>query len=94
MRRDHLEVSDRVGGELDFWHAYSLYSQALEQEKPQTLQSAQATLPKFQQAQAMFQLPAVAAYAETQPTITIQRFLDATQQYIDIEEAIIRRGSR
>ena len=88
-----FEMSDGVAGELDFWHAYALFSQSLEQQEPQTLQTAQATLPKFQQALGLFQLPRVSQYTDTQPTITLQQFLDATAQYIEIQEAIIQRGS-
>jgi tetratricopeptide (TPR) repeat protein len=85
------EVSERIRGQLDFWHAYSLYQQSIEQEKPQTLETAQRTLPKFQQAARLFALPRVAAYTEAQ-AIGLQQFRDATQQYIEIEEAIIQRG--
>ncbi len=87
------EVSEMVAGELDFWHGYVLYNQGLEQEKPQTLRTAQLTLPKFQQAARFFAMPRVVAYAETQPTIPLQRFRDNTQQYIEIQEAIIQRGN-
>ena len=85
------EVSEAIRGQLDFWHAYSLYQQSIEQEKPQTLETAQRTLPKFQQAARLFALPRVAAYAQAQ-SIGLQQFRDATQQYIEIEEAIIQRG--
>ena len=85
------EISDGSAGEIDFWHAYALYQQALEQEKPQNLQTAQVTLPKFQQAARLFALPRVAAYAEGR-SINLQQFRDATQQYIEIQEAIIQRG--
>ena len=85
------EISDGVAGQVDFWHAYVLYQQSLEQEKPQTIQTAQLTLPKFQQAARLFALPRVAAYAQAQ-AIEIQQFRDATQQYIEIQEAIIQRG--
>ena len=89
-----FELSDGVAGELDFWHGFSLYNQGREAEQPQTLQSAQATLPQFQLAARLFALPRVAAYADTQPSIVLQQFRDATQQYIEIQEAIIQRGSR
>lgn len=75
---------------FDFWHGYALYQQGMAVEKPQTLQSAQQSLPLFQQAHRLFQ--AGSAYASTQPSINIDNFLQATQQYIEIQEAIIRRG--
>ena len=84
---------DATAGTLDFWHGYVLYNQALEQEKPQTLQTAQASLPKFQEAARLFALGRVATYADTEPSINIQVFRDATQQYIEIQSAIIQRGN-
>ena len=88
------ELSETTLGQLDFWHANALYNQALEQERPQTLETAQRTLPKFQQAARLFTLPRVAAYAQSQSfgMSGLQQFRDATQQYIEIEEAIIQRG--
>lgn len=85
------ELSDGQAGEIDFWHGYALYQQATEEETPQTLQTAQRTLPKFQQAARLFALPRVSAYAQ-QRDINVQQFRDATQQYIEIQEAIIQRG--
>ena len=87
------ELSDGAAGELDFWHAYALYQQSVEQEKSQNLQTAQLTLPKFQQAARLFSLPRVASYAESRSiTGSLQQLRDATQQYIEIQEAIIQRG--
>lgn len=86
------EVGDNVKGQLDFWHGYTLFNQALEQERPQTLETAQQTLPKFQQAARFFALPRVGAYAEANGIGALQQFRDATQQYIEIQEAIIQRG--
>ena len=57
------ELSVAAAGELDFWHGYALYEQATEQERPQTLQTARLTLPKFQEAARLFALPGVADYA-------------------------------
>lgn len=87
------QLSDEDAGELDFWHGYVLYNQGLEQEKPQTLQSAQATLPKFREAARLFGLARVAAYIATVPSISLQQFRDATQQYIEIQQTIIQRGN-
>lgn len=86
------ELSEGMAGQLDFWHAYVLYNQAVEQEKPQTLQTAQASLPKFQEAQRLFGLERVAAYANG-ASIGLQQFRDGTQQYIEIQAAIIQRGN-
>lgn len=92
-KRFEGEVEEITAGTLDFWHGYVLYNEAKDQEKPQTLQTAQATLPKFREAARLFGLARVAAYADTQPTLNIQTFRDATQQYIEIQSTIIQRGS-
>lgn len=86
------ELSEGMAGQLDFWHGYVLYNQAVEQEKPQTLQTAQASMPKFQEAQRLFGLARVAAYANG-ASIGLQQFRDGTQQYIEIQAAIIQRGN-
>ncbi len=92
MAKGFTGVSEETAGMLDFWQAYSLYNQAKDQQEPQTLQTAQASLPKFQEAARLFALGRVAAYADTQPTIKLQVFRDATQQYIEIQLTVIQRG--
>jgi tetratricopeptide (TPR) repeat protein len=84
------ELNPETRAMMDFWHGYALYQQGMAAEKPQTLQSAQRSLPLFQQARQLFQ--AGSAYAATEPSINISNFLQATDQYIEIQEAIIRRG--
>jgi len=87
-------VSERAQAELNFWHGYALYQQAVSQQEPQTVETAEATLPKFQQALQLFQ--ASTAYVENQNSISpqqLQKFQSAAQQYIEIQEAIIERGS-
>jgi len=87
------QLPDQEMGKLDFWHGYVLYNQGLEQQQPQTLQTAQATLPKFREAARLFGLARVAAYTATLPSVSLQEFRDATQQYIEIQSAIIERGN-
>ena len=87
-----FDVSAGVQAQLNFWHAYSLYQQAVQQQEPQTVESAEATLPKFQQALELFR--ASEDYASQQSSINLQKFLDAAQTYIEIQEAIIERASR
>ena len=93
MAKGFTGVSEETAGMLDFWQGYALYNQAREQQEPQTLQTAQASLPKFQEAARLFALGRVGGYADTQPTIKLQVFRDATQQYIEIQLAIIQRGN-
>lgn len=87
------ELSEGQAGQIDFWHGYALYQQAVELEKPETLETAQLTLPRFQQAARLFALPRVSAYASSASLEgNLQQLRDATQQYIEIQEAIIQRG--
>lgn len=76
--------------QLNFWHAYSLYTGGVKEQEPQTLAVAQATLPKFQEAIRLFNQ--AKEYADSQPSINLSQFLNNTQTYVEIQEAIIKRG--
>jgi tetratricopeptide (TPR) repeat protein len=84
------EVTAETMAKFDFWHAYGLFQQGMARQEARTVETAQATLPLFQQARRLFQEGA--AYAATEPSINIDQFLEATDSYIEIQEAIIRRG--
>ncbi|MFC1661067.1 tetratricopeptide repeat protein, partial [Gemmatimonadota bacterium] len=43
-----FDVSPEMRQQLDFWLAYSIYQRAQVQQQPNTLETAQATLPQFQ----------------------------------------------
>lgn len=83
-------LSSMMTSQLNFWHGYALYTSGVKEQEPQTLASAQATLPKFQQAVRYFQQGE--EYAASQPSITLSQFLTNAQTYIEIQEAIIKRG--
>ena len=82
-------LSPAMTNQLNFWHGYSLYQQAMAQQEPQTLASAEATLPKFRQA---LQLLQNAGDYPSTVNVNIQQLLDATNTYIEIQDAIIKRG--
>jgi tetratricopeptide (TPR) repeat protein len=84
------DLGSNMRSQLNFWHAYSLYQSAVKEQEPQTLQTAQATLPKFQEALRLF--GQAEAYAASQPSITLEQFLNNTNTYIEIQDAIIKRG--
>ena len=86
----NFDVSQQQKEELDFWHGYFLMQQARAQQEPQTVETARATLPKFQQAKQLFQ--AARAYGERRPGVRIPELLDATNTFIEIQEAIIQRA--
>jgi hypothetical protein len=84
------DLGSMMMSQLNFWHAYSLYQGGVKEQEPQTLATAQATLPKFQQALRLF--AQAEEYAASQPSITIEQFLNNTNTYIEIQDAIIKRG--
>ena len=86
------ELSDGTRGRLDFYFAYSIYSQAVLQQEAQNLNSAQLTLPKFQEVRRLLGQAHVVASATESQGAQFQQLRDATQQYIEIQEAIIQRG--
>jgi len=82
-------LSEGLTRQLNFWHGFSLYSQTFPQADAQTLASANDTQPKFQEVMRL--LADTRPYAQ-QNNINLDQILTATQQYIDINDAIIRRG--
>jgi tetratricopeptide (TPR) repeat protein len=84
-------LSSLMMSQLNFWHGYALYTGGVKEQEPQTLATANATLPKFQQAVQLFQQGA--EYASSQPSITLSQFLNNANTYIEIQQAIIKRGS-
>jgi tetratricopeptide (TPR) repeat protein len=86
-----FDVSPEMRQQLDFWLAYSIYQRAQAQQEPQTLETAQATLPQFQRALRL--LNGCADYTQRNNLENNrQQLISATNTYIEIQEAIIRRG--
>lgn len=83
-------VNAATMSQYDFWLGYTHLQQGIAAQEPQTLQSAQASLPLFQRAQPLLQ--GGQAYAATQSSINLNQFLEAVNTYVEIQEAIIRRG--
>jgi len=83
-------LSSMMNSQLNFWHAYALYTGGVKDQQAQTLATAQATLPKFQQAIRLF--GQAKEYADSQPSISLTQFLTNTQTYVEIQEAIVKRG--
>lgn len=82
-------LSTEMRQQLAFWHGYSIYQAALEEQKPSTLATANATLPKFREALRLLQQ--VGDYPGT-VNVNIEQFLTGVSTYIEIQEAIIKRG--
>ncbi len=87
-----MDVSDEFRSQTNFFHGYALYEQGRALQEPQTVESAQRTLPMFQEA--LEHLRAGELYAQENPGSNLNQIIDATNQFIEIQDAIIRRGSR
>ncbi len=86
-----FEVTDLTRQKLDFWLGYSIFNSARAQQEPQTLETARATLPRFQEVRALMQ--GCADYAQrNNRESNRQELLNATNTFIEIQDAIIRRG--
>ena len=85
-----FEVSQQARESYDFWHAFSLYSRGVALQAPETVETATRTLPIFQQALALFRQGK--GYADRTPSITFQQYVENCGVYIEIQEALIKRG--
>lgn len=88
-----FKVNDRERPRLDFWHGFALYNRAIAVQNPETLASANRSLPLFRQAVNLFR--AARPFANQGREISVQQlgtFLDAANQYIEVQEALIKRG--
>lgn len=82
-------LSQEMMHQLNFWHAYGLYRKGMVDQEPQTLETARQTLPAFQQAAELLQ--DVGDYPST-VNLDLTELREAVSTYIEIQEAIIRRG--
>src|SRR5690606_29221497 len=83
-------TSDETKGMAHFFLGYIYYSRGEQVQAPSTAESAQRALPIFQQALRHFE--ASRPYAEKAQAQSLQQFLQNTQQFIEIQEALIKRG--
>jgi len=79
-------------GMANFYIGYILYVQGEEVQAPSTAASAQKALPIFQRARDHLQKSK--PFADTNPSIanSLQQLLGAVDQYIEIQELLIKRG--
>lgn len=90
VRAKEFQVTTQAREQFDFWHAYALYSRGMEVGAPESVDSANRSLPMFQQALALFR--SSKPYADRTSGVNYQQFVDGTATYIEIQEAIIKRG--
>jgi tetratricopeptide (TPR) repeat protein len=84
-------VTDGFRSQVNFFHGYTLYQQGEQVQQPQTVESAQASLPMFREA--LQYLGQAEAYAQ-QSGQNLGQLVAAANQYLEIQEAIIARGNR
>jgi tetratricopeptide (TPR) repeat protein len=83
-------VTVEIQEKYDFWHAYSLYNIGLVAQQPENVDSAERSLPMFREALGLFQQGK--GYADRTPGISHAQFSEGSTTYIEIQEAIIKRG--
>lgn len=77
---------------VNFFHGLVFYYRGIEVGKPETLASARQALPIFQQALELFKQSGAYGEASANNAKSLQDHISATQTYIEIQEALIRRG--
>lgn len=82
-------MSDKTIQQINFWLGYSILQGAIPAQEARTLETAQATLPRFQRAKQLF--GNVGNYP-SEVNVNLGQLLQAVDQYIAIQESIIKRG--
>jgi tetratricopeptide (TPR) repeat protein len=75
-------------GMANFFHGYALYDQAVARQEAGTVASARASLPMFQRARSLLQ----EASGYTEQAKARGDLLNAIQRYVEIQEALLKRG--
>ncbi|MFO8175779.1 MAG: tetratricopeptide repeat protein [Gemmatimonadota bacterium] len=86
-----FDISPEMAEQVNFWLGYAIFNQAVARQEAQTLETAQATLPRFQEALRLFQNASGYAARQNMES-TRQELIGNVNTYIEIQEAIIRRG--
>ena len=81
-------TSSATTGMVNFFHGYALFQKGLDMQKPSTAASARASLPVFQEAKRWLEQ----AGGYTEQAQQRQQLLQNIDQYIEIQNALIRRG--
>ena len=76
VRAKDFEVTTGAREQFDFWHAYALYNRGMEVGSPETVASANRSLPMFRQAMALFRTSK--PYADRTSGVNYQQFIDGT----------------
>jgi tetratricopeptide (TPR) repeat protein len=74
----------------NFWMGYFLFEQARRAQEPQTAESARRAKPMFERALELLQ--AARGYERIEASANVPGLIDNTRQFIEIQDALIRRG--
>ena len=83
------DLGEAMVSQLNFWHGFSVYQAAVLQQAPQTIETAEATLPKFRTAMDLFNQSG--AYPAS-VNVNLGELLANANTYVEIQDAIIKRG--
>lgn len=89
-----FETTDEMQGKVAFFLGYAVLKDAIPRQEARTKESAQATLPLFQEARRL--LEEAAEYAQRQGERENDRLalLENVDAFLEIQETILRRGRR
>jgi tetratricopeptide (TPR) repeat protein len=82
-------LTDETRHEISFWLGYAILKGAALEQEPRTLETARSTLPSFQRVLELF--GDVGDYP-TRVNVDLAELRSNVQTYVEIQEAIIRRG--
>jgi tetratricopeptide (TPR) repeat protein len=82
-------ISSRMREQLNFWHGFSVFQRTMPLAAAQDLAAARASLPGFQEAQGL--LNQAGGYPAS-VNMDMATLMGGLAQFIEIQEAIIRRG--
>ncbi len=86
-----FDITDDMRQKVDFYFGYAILKDAIVRQEPGTKETAQATLPLFQEARRLLQ--SASGYAQRQNRENDRLgLIDNINIYIEIQEAIIKRG--
>jgi len=83
-------MSADVMHQINFWNGYALMQMAQAEQSPRNLESARATLPKFQRIRELFSSANVGDYPAS-VSVNMAELRAAVNQFIEIQERIILR---
>jgi tetratricopeptide (TPR) repeat protein len=81
-------ANDRLA--RNFWMGYFLFEQGRRAQEPQNAESARRAKPMFERALELFQ--AARGYERIEPSANVPALIDNARQFIEIQDALIRRG--